>query len=96
MRASEFSVILNGVGDRVRSRASDIDAQTRNEIELAPFFSGALIKTAIPYSGLLRATPDDRYAVNPINVTAVMRLAQRSLKETLTAAAAEILERARV
>jgi chromosome partitioning protein len=95
VKSSEFSVILNGVGDRVRSRANDVDAQTRNEIEMAPFFSAALIKSSIPYSGLLRATPDDRYAVNPINVTAVMRLAQRTLKETLTAAAAEILERAK-
>jgi cellulose biosynthesis protein BcsQ len=94
VKPQEFSVILNGVGDRVRSRAADVDAQTRNEIAVAPFFGSALLKTAIPYSGLLRATPDDRYAINPINVTAIMRLAQRSLKEALTDAAAEVLKRA--
>lgn len=95
VRAEEFSVLLNGVGDRVRSRPmGDIDAQTRAEIAAAPFFGAALLRSSIPYSGLLRATPDDRYAVNPINVTAMMRLAQRSLKESLTGAAAEILDRA--
>lgn len=94
LKPSEFSVLINGVGDRVRSRLGDVDAQTRNDIALAPFFGQALVKHAIPYSGLLRATPDDRYAVNPINVTAVMRLASRGLKEALVGAAAEILGRA--
>jgi chromosome partitioning protein len=94
LRPQEFSVLLNGVGDRVRSRLADVDAITRNEIAAAPFFGSALISTAIPYSGLLRATPDERYAFNPINATAIMRLAQRSLKEALTTAAAEILRRA--
>lgn len=94
VKPSEFSVILNGVGDRVRAATNDVDAMTRHEIGEAPFFGSALLKTAIPYSGLLRATPDERYAVNPINVAVVMRLAQRALKETLTAAAAELLARA--
>lgn len=94
LRPQEFSVLLNGVGDRVRSRMADVDTITRNEILAAPFFGSALLSTAIPYSGLLRATPDERYAFNPINATAIMRLAQRSLKESLTAAAAEILQRA--
>lgn len=94
VRPAEFSVLLNGVGDRVRARAADIDAQTREEIEAAAFFGQTLLRSAIPYSGLLRATPDDRYAPNPINVTAIMRLAQRGLKESLTGAGAEILARA--
>jgi chromosome partitioning protein len=94
LKPQEFSVLLNGVGDRVRSRMADVDANTRNEIAAAPFFGSALLSAAIPYSGLLRATPDERYAFNPINATAIMRLAQRSLKESLTAAAAEILRRA--
>lgn len=95
VRPEEFSVLLNGVGDRVRSRPmGDVDALTRAEIAVAPFFGTTLLRSAIPYSGLLRATPDDRYAVNPINVTAMLRLAQRSLKEALTDAAAEILTRA--
>jgi chromosome partitioning protein len=94
VRPAEFSVLLNGIGDRVRARAVDIDAQTREEIEGAAFFGQTLVRTAIPYSGLLRATPDDRYAPNPINVTAIMRLAQRGLKEALTGAGAEILARA--
>jgi chromosome partitioning protein len=91
---AEFSTILNGVGDRARAGLGDVDAMTRNEILAAPFFGHTLIKTAIPYSGLLRATPDDRYAINPINVTVMMRLATRSLKENLANAAAEILKRA--
>lgn len=95
LRSQEFSVLLNGVGDRVRSRVADIDAITRNEIAGAPFFGSTLIKATIPYSGLLRATPDERYAFNPINATAIMRLAQRSLKQALTDAADEILRRAR-
>jgi chromosome partitioning protein len=92
---SEFSVLLNGMGDRPRARSGvDVDQVTREEIASAPFFGSTLIPQAIPWSILLRGTPADRYAVNPINVTAVMRLAQRGLKESLTQAAAEILRRA--
>lgn len=92
---SEFSVLLNGVGDRPRARGGvDVDQVTREEIASAPFFGSTLIPQAIPWSILLRGTPADKYAVNPVNVTAVMRLAQRGLKEALTQAAGEILRRA--
>lgn len=95
LRPAEFSVLLNGVGDRPRTRAGiDVDQVTREEIASAPFFGSTLVSSAIPYTVLLRGTPADKYAVNPINVTAVMRLAQRGLKESLTVAAAEILRRA--
>jgi chromosome partitioning protein len=95
LRPSEFSVLLNGIGDRPRTRAGiDVDQATRDEISGAPFFGSTLLGAAIPYTVLLRGTPADKYAVNPINVTAVMRLAQRGLKENLAAAAAEILRRA--
>jgi chromosome partitioning protein len=93
--AAEFSVLLNGVGDRARARGGhDVDAETRAEIGGAPFFGSALLTHAIPYTGLLRATPADRYTANPINVTAMLRMAQRDLKESLTGAAAEIMRRA--
>lgn len=93
--ASEFSILLNGVGDRARARGGhDVDAETRAEIGGAPFFGAALLTHAIPYTGLLRATPADRYTANPINVTAMLRMAQRDLKESLTGAAAEIMRRA--
>jgi chromosome partitioning protein len=95
LRPAEFSVLLNGVGDRPRTRAGlDVDQVTREEISSAPFFGSTLISPSIPYTVLLRGTPADKYAVNPINVTAVMRLAQRGLKEALTQAAGEILRRA--
>jgi len=97
LRPSEFSVLLNGVNDRTRSvTPGDADALTRAEIVAAPFFGTTLIDTPIPYSGALRATPMDRFIVNPINVTALMRDRQRELKENLTRAAADILRRAGV
>jgi chromosome partitioning protein len=95
LRSAEFSVLLNGVNDRVRSRTNeDADAATRAEITAAPFFGAALLPGAIPYSGALKATPSDRYAVNPINVTAMVRVASREVKESLAQAAAAVLRRA--
>lgn len=94
VRPAEFSILLNGVGERRHIAGVDIDAITREEIATAPFFGSALLPVAIPFSTLLRATPADRYAANPINVTAIMRFSQRALKETLTEAAAAILARA--
>lgn len=94
VRPSEFSVLLNGVGDRQRLRAGgDPDALARQEIAQAGFFSSTLLPTAIPYSGLLRAAPSERYAANPINLTALQRLAQRPLREALATAAQSILAR---
>lgn len=95
LKPSEFTVILNGVNDRTRSPfPGDVDALTRAEIASAPFFGSTLIETAIPYSGALRAAPMDRFVVNPINVTALMRERQRDVKDSLARAAAEILKRA--
>jgi chromosome partitioning protein len=95
LRSSEFSVLLNGVGDRPRSRAgTDVDQATREEIASAPFFGAALLPEAIPYTTNLRTTPMDRYAANPINLTAMRLITQRSLKEQLTAAAQHIVRRA--
>ncbi len=95
LKPDEFSVLLNGVNDRVRSRAGeDADAATRAEISAAPFFGSSLLPEAVPYSGALKATPSDRYAVNPINVTAMMRVASREVKASLAGAAAAILKRA--
>jgi chromosome partitioning protein len=97
LRPAEFSVVLNGVNDRTRSgQPGDVDAMTRNEIVQAPFFGSTLIEAAVPYSGALRATPMDRFVINPINVTALMRERQRDVKESLAHAAAEILKRAGV
>ena len=97
LKPAEFSVVLNGVNDRTRSPfPGDVDALTRSEIASAPFFGSTLIDTAIPYSGALRAAPMDRFVVNPINVTALMRERQRDVKESLTRAAADILRRAGV
>lgn len=93
LRPEEFSVLLNGVNDRTRAQG-DADAATRAEISAAPFFGGALLAEAIPYSSLLKATPSARYAVNPINGAAMMRLGARATKEALAAAAAAILRRA--
>ncbi|MET0183600.1 MAG: AAA family ATPase [Caulobacterales bacterium] len=95
IRPEEFSVVLNGVNDRVGSRTGeDADTLTRQEIMLAPFFGGALLNEAVPYSAALKATPSDKYAVNPINVTAMMRVASRQVKTQLVGAAASILRRA--
>lgn len=95
VRPAEFSVVLNGIGDRLRLRAGgDADALVRQEIEQAPFFGSALLGAAIPYSSLLRAVPSERYAPNPINVTAIQRFSQRALKEALAQSARQILERA--
>lgn len=95
LKPSEFSVILNGVGDRPRTRAGfDVDQSTREEIASAPFFGSTLLNDAIPYTTNLRTTPIDRYAANPINLTAMRLITQRSLKEALTGAAAEIMRRA--
>jgi len=95
LRSAEFSVLLNGVGDRPRSRSgTDVDLATREEIASAPFFGAALLPEAIPYTTNLRTTPIDRYAANPINLTAMRLITQRSLKEQLTGAAAHIVRRA--
>lgn len=95
LRPSEFSVLLNGVNDRTRSgETGDADALTRAEIHNAPFFNSALLPMEIPYSAVLRSAPMDRFAANPINVTAMMRVGGRPAKEALTRAAAGILRRA--
>lgn len=95
LRPGEFSVLLNGVNDRTRSDAQgDGDAVTRAEIAAAPFFGSALLDEAVPYSGSLKSTPVDRYAANPINVTAMMRAGGRSTKEALAQAAAAVFKRA--
>ncbi|MGE0741372.1 MAG: AAA family ATPase [Hyphomonadaceae bacterium] len=95
LRATEFSVLLNGVNDRTRSgETGDADTLTRNEISNAPFFGSALLPYEVPYSAVLRSTPTDRFAANPINVTAMMRVGGRPAKEALAQAAAAILRRA--
>lgn len=95
LRPAEVSVLLNGVNDRVRSRANDeADRLTREEIAAAPFFGATLLDVSIPYSGALKATPSERYAPNPINLTAMMRVASRDAKTALVGAAAAILRRA--
>lgn len=97
LRSGEFSVLLNGVNDKTRSDVhGDPDALTRAEIREAPFFGAALLPEEIPYSGALRAAPGERYAVNPINSTAMMRVGARQAKEALTRAAAAILRRAKL
>jgi len=94
VRASEFSVVLNGVGDRLRLRAGgDPDTLARQEIDQAPFFSSTLLPNAVPYSALLRAAPSERYAANPVNLAAVQRFAQRPLREALLGVAQAILSR---
>jgi len=94
LRSAEFSVLLNGVNDRTRSgETGDADALTRAEIAGAPFFSGALLPEEVPYSAVLRSAPSDRFAANPINVTAMMRVGGRPAKEALARAAAAILRR---
>ncbi len=96
LHAGEFSVLLNGVNDRTKSEdTAQADALTRNEIRSAPFFGATLIEDEIPYSALLKAPPTERFAANPINVTAMMRVGGRAAKEALTRAAAAILKRAR-
>jgi chromosome partitioning protein len=95
LRSAEFSVLLNGVGDRPRSRGgADVDAATRAEIAQAPFFGSALLEEAIPFTAALRTTPMDGYAPNPINLTAMRSWTQRALKEQLTGAAQSIVRRA--
>ncbi|MFT3726616.1 MAG: AAA family ATPase [Terricaulis sp.] len=95
LRSEEFSVLLNGVNDRTRTdETRDPDTLTRNEIGAAPFFSGALLPEEIPYSAVLKSAPTDRFAANPINVTAMLRVGGRPAKEALTRAAATILRRA--
>jgi chromosome partitioning protein len=94
LRPAEFSVLLNGVNDRTRSgETGDADALTRAEIHNAPFFTSALLPIEIPYSAVLRSTPMERFAANPINVTAMMRVGGRPAKEALAQAAATILRR---
>jgi chromosome partitioning protein len=94
LRSEEFSVLLNGVNDRTRSgETGDADSLTRAEISGAPFFGAALLPEEIPYSAVLRSAPTDRFAANPINVTAMMRVGGRPAKEALTRAAAAILAR---
>ena len=95
LRPEEFSVLLNGVNDRTRSgETGDADTLTRAEIQNAPFFGGALLPDEVPYSAVLRSTPTERFATNPINVTAMMRVGGRPAKESLARAAAAILRRA--
>ena len=95
MQPDEFSVLLNGVNDRTRSgETGNADSLTRNEIGTAPFFSGALLPEEIPYSAVLRSAPTERFAANPINVTAMLRVGGRPAKEALIEAAAAILKRA--
>jgi chromosome partitioning protein len=94
LRPEEFSVLLNGVKDRARSQHGDPDALTRAEIEAAPFFGAALLQEEVPYAGVLRAVPTERIVVNPLNVTAMMRVSGRGVKEALTRAAAAVLRRA--
>jgi len=94
LRPSEFSVLLNGVNDRTRSgETSDADALTRREIGEAPFFGSALLSDEIPYSAVLKSAPTDRFAANPINISAMMRVGGRPAKEALTNAAASVLRR---
>lgn len=95
LRPEEFSVLLNGVNDRTRSgETGDADTLTRSEIQNAPFFGAALLPDEVPYSAVLRSTPTERFAANPINVTAMMRVGGRPAKEALARAAAAILRRA--
>jgi chromosome partitioning protein len=95
LRPEEFSVLLNGVNDRTRSgETGDADTLTRAEIQNAPFFGSALLPDEVPYSAVLRSTPTERFATNPINVTAMMRVGGRPAKEALARAAAAILRRA--
>ncbi len=95
LRPNEFSVLLNGVNDRTRSgETGDADTLTRAEIQNAPFFNSALLPIEIPYSAVLRSAPMERFAANPINITAMMRVGGRPAKEALTGAAAVILRRA--
>ncbi|MEZ5961283.1 MAG: ParA family protein [Hyphomonadaceae bacterium] len=95
LRPEEFSVLLNGVNDRTRSgETGDADALTRGEIQNAPFFGSALLADEVPYSAVLRSAPTERFAANPINVTAMMRVGGRPAKEALARAAAAILRRA--
>jgi hypothetical protein len=39
----------------------------------------------VPYSAVLRSAPTERFATNPINVTAMMRVGGRPAKESLLA-----------
>ncbi|MGH6950938.1 MAG: AAA family ATPase, partial [Vitreimonas sp.] len=95
LHAGEFSVLLNGVNDRTKSEeTAKADALTREEIRNAPFFGGSLIEAEVPYSALLKAPPSERFAANPINVTAMLRVGVRTAKEALIRAAASILKRA--
>ncbi|MDZ4776589.1 MAG: AAA family ATPase [Alphaproteobacteria bacterium] len=95
LKPSEFTVLLNGVADRPRTRNGfDVDQATRDEIAAAPFFGSALIDAAIPYTTHLRTTPIDKYVVNPISLTAMKQFAQRMLKESLASAAIDIIKRA--
>ncbi len=94
LRPSEFSVVLNGVNDRTRAQTPDTaDALTRAEIAAAPFFGSALLPEEVPYSGALRAVPSEKIAVNPINVTAMLRMGSRPVKEALVRTAAAVLRR---
>jgi hypothetical protein len=95
LRTSEFSVLLNGVNDRTRSgETGDADTATRKAISAAPFFGATLLADEVPYAAVLKSTPSDRFAANPVNVTAMMRVGGRPAKEALTRAAAAILKRA--
>jgi chromosome partitioning protein len=94
LRPTEFSVLLNGVNDRTRSgETGDADALTRSEITDAPFFGAALVPEEVPYTAVLKSGPTERFAANPINVTAMMRVGGRPAKEALARAAAAILRR---
>lgn len=95
LRPDEFSVLLNGVNDRTRSgETASADAHTRTEIAGAPFFGAAFLEEEVPYAAALKSAPSDKFAANPINVTAMMRVGGRPAKEALANAAAAILRRA--
>ncbi|MCR6643447.1 MAG: hypothetical protein NVV62_02370 [Terricaulis sp.] len=82
------------MNDRARSSETNhADALTRAEIAGAPFFSAALLEDEVPYAATLRSTPTERFAANPINITAMMRVGGRQTKEALARAAAAVLRR---
>jgi chromosome partitioning protein len=93
--SKEFTTVLNGTGDRFRPRAGgDPDLLAREEIEQAPFFGATLAPSGVPFSSLLRAAPSHRYTTNPINQVALLRGAQKALRESLVEVAQTILMRA--
>ena len=93
LQPAEFSVLLNGVKDRTKSsETGDVDALTRTEISGAPFWRGVAGRGGALF-GRAALAPTERFAANPINVTAMMRVGGRPAKEALARAAAAILRR---